>query len=59
MHNIPISSETDLLDESKNPRSKESRRKMAQHAATLKAKPFEANDLKSQEIANQVDKQGE
>lgn len=45
-HGIKIISDTTLkfLDEAKNPRSKESRLKMATHAATYKVKDFVPND---------------
>lgn len=56
MYKIDIKKETDFLDDAKNPRSKESRNKMAAYAATLKAKPFVPNDEKAKLIQAEVDK---
>lgn len=47
IYKIDYTKETDYLDSSKNPRSKESRKKMATYAATIEVKPFVPNDEKA------------
>lgn len=47
IYKIDFTKETDYLDADKNPRSKESRKKMATYAATIKVEPFIPNDEKA------------
>lgn len=56
IYKIDFSKETDYLDADKNPRSKESRKKMATYAAGLEVKPFVPNDEKAKQIQAEVDK---
>ena len=46
-----------FMDDAKNPRSKESKLKMAKYVADMKVKDFVPNDQKAQEIEKQVSKQ--
>lgn len=56
MYKIDINKEIEFEDVAKNPRSKQSRSKIATYAGTLKAKPFVPNDEKAKLIEAEVDK---
>lgn len=56
IYKIDFTAEADLLDDDRNPRSKESRQRMAEVAATFEVKAFVPDDEKAKQIELEVSK---